>query len=84
MQISKHYLVYTPHAFANKNINFIVCSSMCTVSCTAENIKTLGPPPPGEHYDIIALDGTWRQARDIFNNNPFLCQARQVSFNREP
>ncbi|XP_058963546.2 tRNA-uridine aminocarboxypropyltransferase 2-like [Pocillopora verrucosa] len=45
---------------------------------TAENIKTLGEPPLGENYDIIVLDGTWRQAKDIFHNNPFLCQARQV------
>lgn len=54
------------------------------LTCTAENIKTLEQPPPGEHYDIIVLDGTWRQARDIFNNNSFLCQARQVGCNREP
>ena len=49
------------------------------LSCTAVNINTLERLSPGEHYDIIVLDGTWRQARDIFNNNPFLCQARQVS-----
>lgn len=80
--IHVHGVFYNPHGFAN-DINFIVCSSMCTLFYTAENIKTLGPPPPGEHYDIIVLDGTWRQARDIFNNNPFLCQARQVSCKRE-
>jgi len=50
---------------------------------TAENIKSLEKLPPGQHYDIIVLDGTWRQARDIFANNPFLCKARQVCFSRQ-
>lgn len=50
---------------------------------TAENIKTLEKPPPGQHYDIIVLDGTWRQAKDIFTNNPFLCQARQVQLEHD-
>lgn len=49
---------------------------------TAENINTLSDSPLGENYDIIVLDGTWRQAKDIFHNNPFLCQARQVGFQR--
>ena len=60
------------------------CVFICLfLTCTAENIKTLEKPPPGQHYDIIVLDGTWRQAKDIFTNNPFLCQARQVSFSRQ-
>jgi len=50
---------------------------------SAVNINTLERLSPGEHYDIIVLDGTWRQARDIFNNNPFLCQARQVQLEHD-
>ncbi|XP_074628834.1 tRNA-uridine aminocarboxypropyltransferase 2-like isoform X2 [Acropora palmata] len=50
---------------------------------TAENIKSLKQLPPGEHYDVIVLDGTWRQVKDIFNNNPFLCQARQVQLEHD-
>lgn len=49
----------------------------------AANIKSLEQLSPGEHYDIIALDGTWRQAKDIFNNNPFLGQARQVQLEHD-
>ena len=58
----------------------ITCSFVPTL---AENIKKMDKLAPGEHYDIIVLDGTWRQAKDIFHNNPFLCQARQVSLNSE-
>lgn len=50
---------------------------------SAENIESLEQLSPGEHYDVIVLDGTWRQAKDIFNNNPFLCQARQVQLQHD-
>ena len=56
----------------------ITCSFVPTL---AENITKMDKLAPGEHYDIIVLDGTWRQAKDIFHNNPFLCQATQVSLN---
>ncbi|XP_073244458.1 tRNA-uridine aminocarboxypropyltransferase 2-like [Porites lutea] len=49
----------------------------------AENIKKMDKLAPGEHYDIIVLDGTWRQAKDIFHNNPFLRQARQVQLEHD-
>jgi len=37
----------------------------------AENIKKMDKLAPGEHYDIIVLDGTWRQAKDIFHKHVF-------------
>lgn len=71
--------MYKPHSiFSVCYIHLLVLNLH-----TAENIKSLEKLPPGQHYDIIVLDGTWRQARDIFANNPFLCKARQVRFSRQ-
>lgn len=48
----------------------------------AQDISELQPlsENSSDHFNIVLIDGTWPQAKTIFNNSPMLHNLKRVSF----